>query len=80
MASGAASFSLSLAGWLSALAFAYLAAGVIFAALFFRFGLDRVDKATRGSSMFFRLLIVPATVALWPWLLGVWRRALRETP
>lgn len=75
----AASLSLSLARFASAGLFAYLAAGGVFALLFFaRGGLGRVDPAAGGSSRGFRVLILPATVALWPLLLRRWRRAGRE--
>ncbi len=80
MAVDTASISLSLAGWLSAATFAYLAAGAVFAAFFFFLGIARVDPATHGSSFFFRLLIAPATIVLWPFLLRAWRRSSRESP
>lgn len=79
MPEDAASLSLFFARSASATFFTYLAAGAVFALLFsLRGGLARVDPATRGSSPFFRLLILPATLALWPWLLRRWRRASRE--
>jgi hypothetical protein len=35
-----------------------------------------VDPAARGTSVFFRLLILPATVAFWPFLAAKWIRAV----
>jgi hypothetical protein len=46
----------------------YAAAGLLFAIYFAVTGVSRLDKAARGTSVFFRLLIVPGAVALWPFL------------
>lgn len=45
--------------------------GVFFALAFHLWGLNRIDEATRGAGIGFRLLITPGIVALWP--LMAWR-------
>lgn len=62
------------------LAFAYAFAGLIFAALFVAFGVSKVDSQSRGSSLGFRLLILPGCAALWPLLALRWSRASGEPP
>jgi hypothetical protein len=57
------------------LAGAYVAAGVVFAAAFVTWGVQRVDPAARGARLGFRLLILPGSAALWPLLLRRWLRA-----
>lgn len=54
-------------------ALAYTGLGVVFAVLFQLRGLKRVDPAARGATPFFRLLITPGLIALWPVLAGRWR-------
>jgi hypothetical protein len=56
------------------LAGAYAAAGVVFAAAFVTWGVQRVDPAAKGAQLGFRLLILPGCAALWPLLLGRWMR------
>jgi hypothetical protein len=58
--------------WGVAVLYLYTACGAVFAALFVVFGLTRVDEQARGSSIWFRVIISPGTVALWPWLLRRW--------
>lgn len=53
---------------------AYAALGVLFALAFVTRGLARVDPAARGVSPGLRLLLLPASAALWPWLLARWLR------
>ena len=47
----------------------YLAFGLLFAIYFAVSGVVKLDKAARGTSIFFRVLIVPGAMALWPYLL-----------
>lgn len=54
----------------------YVAAGLIFSIYFAAVGVTKLDKAARGTSVFFRILIVPGTVALWPYLV---QRLIRGT-
>ena len=62
----------------SLIAFAeiWLIVGLVVAALFLAFGLDRLDDSARGAFIF-RTLILPGLVLIWP--LVVYRWALLET-
>ena len=57
---------------------AYLACGLLFGLAFVTTGVGRVDAAARGTSAGFRLLILPGTAALWPFLAARWVRAVRS--
>ncbi|MEO8372673.1 MAG: hypothetical protein ABI806_26035 [Candidatus Solibacter sp.] len=54
---------------------AYLAAGLVFAALFVAIGIGRVDPAARHAPIGFRLMVLPGCAILWPLLLGRWMRS-----
>ena len=56
----------------------YLACGLLFGLAFVTAGVGRVDAAARGTSAAFRLLILPGTAALWPFLAARWVRAVRS--
>ncbi len=58
----------------------YVALGVAFAATFVTIGVKRVDSQAIGSSMGFRILIFPGTVAFWPLLLRRWIAGEKEPP
>lgn len=74
------------ASWL-AFAETWLIAGLVVAALFLAFGLDRLDESARGAFIF-RALILPGLVLIWPLALYRWivletgreRWALRHRP
>jgi len=51
---------------------AYAVLGTLFAIAFLASGITRVDPAAAGSSLGFRLIILPGVVLLWPVLLGRW--------
>jgi hypothetical protein len=57
---------------------AYLVVGLIFGVAFVSVGVQRVDSAARRTSVAFRLLILPGTVALWPYLAARWIQASRQ--
>lgn len=59
---------------------AYGLAGLLFAALFVWFGVQRLDSEARGSGTAFRLLILPGVIAFWPMLLVRWIRGVDEPP
>lgn len=70
-----------LANILVAAAAVYVALGLLFAAAFVKAGAVRLNPSAAHSTVGFRLLIVPGTVALWPLLASRWMRgkvALRE--
>jgi hypothetical protein len=56
----------------------YLVCGLAVGVPFVLRGVDRVDAAARGTSIGFRLLILPGTAALWPFLAARWVRAARS--
>ncbi len=56
--------------WIGAAA--YLAAGLLFALAFAFGGAARIDRATQGAGVFFRLLILPGAALLWPLVLVMW--------
>jgi hypothetical protein len=53
----------------------YSSAGFLFAIAFITVGVGQIDPAARGTSLVFRLLILPGSMALWPCLLRAWLRA-----
>ena len=55
----------------------YLACGVAIGVPFVLRGLNRVDAAAQGSSLAFRLLLLPGTIALWPVMVRKWLSARR---
>ena len=56
---------------------AYLAAGVLVAAVFLTWGVGRVDANARGAYAF-RPLVAPGIVLLWPLVLWRWRAIGRD--
>lgn len=58
----------------------YAALGVLFAAPFVVFGVQRLDSDARGSGWGFRLLIFPGVAAFWPMFLSRWIRKISEPP
>ena len=50
----------------------YLLIGLIFALIFVVFGVSKVDQDAKGSGLGFRLIILPGTILLWPFLLLKW--------
>jgi hypothetical protein len=52
----------------------YLLLGLLFAILFSWKGLKKVDPATVGSSLWFKLLILPGLCAFWPFMLYKWTK------
>jgi len=58
---------------ISALAI-YVAAGLLFAIAFVSVGIHKVDRVTIGTSLGFRLLLIPGSALLWPKLLMKWIR------
>lgn len=50
----------------------YVGLGLLFAVVFLWRGIDRLDSAVPGSSLGFRLIILPGVAAFWPVLLRRW--------
>jgi hypothetical protein len=59
---------------------AYVGAGVVFAIPFVLLGAARIDASAKGAPWGFRLLILPGSAALWPWLLARWASGKTEPP
>ncbi|MEE9322120.1 MAG: hypothetical protein V3U76_16910 [Granulosicoccus sp.] len=53
----------------------YILAGLLFGLAFFVRGYAAIDPGAAGTSFRVRLLWLPASVVLWPWLLYRWARA-----
>ena len=56
----------------------YAALGLVFAIGFVGVGVHKLDPAARGTSIGFRLLILPGVAALWPMFLARWTRGQRN--
>ena len=61
-----------LAGMFALLFQVYLGIGLLFAIAFVIWGIHRVDEDAEGTSWVFRLLMVPGSMAFWPFLLRKW--------
>ncbi len=64
--------AISIANWMLTGVSIYLALGLVFAALFLIFGIRKVDAASIGAPVSFKLVILPGVVVLWPFLLIKW--------
>lgn len=56
----------------------YLLVGVIFSIAFVFRGAQVVDHGAKGVSVWFKLLLIPGAIALWPVLLVKWFKANRR--
>ena len=50
--------------------YAYIALGFLFALFFVFVRLGRIDPNAKGTSVGFKLLIIPGCILLWPLLVG----------
>lgn len=53
----------------------YLALGFIFAIPFIIKGVSTIDDGAKGSSIGFRIIILPGVIVFWPLLLKKWIKA-----
>lgn len=58
----------------------YAATGATVAVLLHVRGLHRIDPGVEHTSVFFRVLITPGLIALWPWMLAKWRKIASGQP
>lgn len=72
--------AVTAAEWIVVLAAGYAAVGLLFGLAFVTIGVTRLDPAARGTSVAFRVVILPGSVALWPFLLRKWASATRTLP
>ncbi len=70
----------TIAGWVLGLVAVYLAAGFLFAILFVRSGVGRIDPAAREATLGFRIFILPGVMALWPILARRWMAGKTQPP
>lgn len=56
---------------------AYSSLGAAVAIAFVAVGVNCLDSAARGAPIAFRFLILPGSIALWPWVLALWLQARR---
>lgn len=66
--------------WLETIVTTWLVAGVIVAVPFLAFAVGRVVEGAAGTSLLFRLLMLPAATLLWPVVLHRWLTARRPEP
>ena len=57
----------------------YLGIGLLFGLIFITWSVERLDHATKGTSWLFRLLLLPGSIAFWPWLAHRWMQMKEET-
>lgn len=62
-----------VAQWIVFILTCYAAIGLVFGVAFTFVGAGRLDPAARGAGVGFKLLIIPASAALWPILAKRWR-------
>jgi hypothetical protein len=72
--------SVTVANWVVGIAGVYLALGIVFSVPFLVRGLRRVDPATAGGTVGFKLVILPGVVALWPLLARRWLSGQTSPP
>jgi hypothetical protein len=56
----------------------YFLCGFIFAIIFIIKGIIKIDENARGSSIGFRIIIIPGAIVFWPLLLKKWLNANRK--
>ena len=55
----------------------YAVIGVVFGVVFVARGAAALEPGAKAAPWGFRLIILPASAALWPWLLARWARVGR---
>ena len=56
----------------------YLLLGVLFVIPFLMKGLTKIDEGTHGSTIGFKIIIIPGVIVFWPALLRKWRKNLKH--
>jgi Na+-driven multidrug efflux pump len=56
----------------------YLLMGVLFVIPFLMKGLKKVDEGAHGSTVGFKIIIIPGVIVLWPMLLSKWMTNLNH--
>ena len=52
----------------------YLLGGVLFVIPFLMNGLEKIDEGAHGSTIGFKIIIIPGVIVLWPLLLSKWMK------
>ena len=52
----------------------YLLVGVLFVIPFLMKGLNKVDEGAHGSTIGFKIIIIPGVIVFWPVLLSKWMK------
>ena len=50
----------------------YLLVGLLFVIPFLMKGLNKIDEGAHGSTIGFKIIIIPGVIVLWPVLLSKW--------
>lgn len=64
--------------WLQTIVMTWLATGVLVAVPFLAFAVGRLVEGAAGSSLLFRLMMLPGAALLWPVVLHRWMTAGRR--
>ena len=56
----------------------YLALGMLFVIPFLMKGLNKIDEGAQGSTIGFKIIIIPGVIVFWPALLKKWIRKRTE--
>jgi len=57
----------------------YMMAGIVFTILFQIKGLSKIDEGVHGSTIGFRIIIIPGCIVFWPVLLKRWIKVSRTS-
>ncbi|HXL54691.1 MAG TPA: hypothetical protein VN958_00450 [Chitinophagaceae bacterium] len=57
----------------------YMMAGIVFTVLFQIKGLSKIDEGVHGSTIGFRIIIIPGCIVFWPVLLKKWIKVSRTS-
>jgi len=52
----------------------YLVLGVLFVIPFLMKGLNKIDEGAHGSTIGFKIIIIPGVIVFWPVLLSKWMK------
>ena len=52
----------------------YLLVGVLFVIPFLMKGLNKIDEGAHGSTIGFKIIIIPGVIVFWPVLLSKWMK------
>ena len=56
----------------------YVICGFVFSIAFLIAGINKIDEAARGSTIGFKMIIIPGVIIFWPYLLRKWIMATKE--